>query len=124
MAKRTITDRVLRNKASKIAKDQEYDGYQRGLAPMTYKFSDKKTKGSGIANNKQNTQLANELHKRIIRKFEKRKVYSSFRDNVCVADLADMQLLSNFNKGFRVLLCVIDIYSKYARVTLLKDKTV
>ena len=124
LAKRTITDKVLRNKAFKIANDQEYDGYQRGLAPMIYKFSDKKTKRSGITNNKQNTQSANELHKRIIRKFEKRKVYSSFRDNVWGADLADMQLLSNFNKGFRFLLRVIDIYSKYARVTPLKDKTV
>ena len=124
LAKRTIADKVLRNKAFKIANDQEYDGYQRGLAPMIYKFSDKKTKRSGITNNKQNTQSANELHKRIIRKFEKRKVYSSFRDNVWGADLADMQLLSNFNKGFRFLLRVIDIYSKYARVTPLKDKTV
>ena len=51
-------------------------------------------------------------------------MHSSFRDNVWGADLADMQLLSNFNKGFRFLLRVIDIYSKYARVTPLKDKTV
>ena len=122
LAKRTITDKVLRNKAFKIANDQEYDGYQRGLAPMIYKFSDKKTKRSGITNNKQNTQSANELHKRIIRKFEKRKVYSSFRDNVWGADLADMQLLSKFNRGFRFLLCVTDIFSKYAWVVSLKDK--
>ena len=41
------------------------------------------------------------------------KVYSSFRDNIWGVDLADMQLLSKFNKGFRFLLCVIDIFSKY-----------
>ena len=91
---------------------------------MVYKFFDKKSSGSGINNNeiKQNIQLADELHKPIIRKFKKRKVYSSFRDNIWGADLADMQLLSKFNKGFRFLLCVIDTYSKYAWVVPLKDK--
>ena len=67
-------------------------------------------------------QLADELHKPIIRKFKKRKVYSSFRGNIWGEGLADMQLLSKFNKGFRFLLCVIDIFSKYAWVVPLKDK--
>ena len=75
-----------------------------------------------IANNKENIQLADELHKPIIKKFKKRKVYSSFRDNIWGADLADMQLLSKFNKGFRFLLRVIDIFRKYAWVVPLKDK--
>ena len=88
---------------------------------MVYKFFDKKSSGSGLAN-KENIQLANELHKPIIRKFKKRKVYSSFRDNIWGVDLADMQLLSKFNKGFRFLLCAIDIFSKHAWVTPLKDK--
>ena len=61
-------------------------------------------------------QLADELHNPIIRKFKKRKVYSLFRDNIWGADLAYMQLLSKFNKGFRFLLCVIDIFSKCAWV--------
>ena len=52
----------------------------------------------------------------------KRKVYSAFRDNIWAADLADMQLISKFNKGFRFLLCAIDIYSKYAWVVPLKDR--
>ena len=121
LVKRTAADKVLRDKAFKISSDQKYDKYQRGLASMVYKFFDKKSSGSGLAN-KENTQLADELHKPIIRKFNKRNVHSSFKDNIWGADLADMQLLSKFNKGFRFLLCVIDIFSKYAWVAPLKDK--
>ena len=122
LAKRTMVDNVLRDKAFKIANDQKYDRYQRRLASMVYKFFDKKSEGSRIANNKENIQLDDELHKPIIRKFKKRKLYSSFRDNIWGADLADMQLLSKFNKRFRFLLCVIDIFSKCAWVIPLKDK--
>ena len=61
-----------------------------------------------------NKVLAKELHKPIIRKFNKRKVYPTFIDNIWSADLADMQLISKFNKRLRFLLCIIDIYSKYA----------
>ena len=94
---------------------------------MVYKFFGKKSRGSGAkhVNTKlipQNEQLADELHKPIIRKFKKRKVYSAFKDNNWAADLADMQLLSRYNKGIRFLLCVIDIFSKYAWVVPLKDK--
>ena len=67
-------------------------------------------------------QLAEELHKPIIRKFKKRTVYSRSKDNIWGADLADLQLISKFNKGFIFLLCVIDIFSKYAWVIPLKDK--
>ena len=107
LKRRTYSDKVLGDKAFNIAKNPKYDGCQRGLASMVDKFFDKKSKGSGIANNKikQNLQLAEELHKPIIRKFKKRKVYSGFRDNIWGADLADMQLISKFNKGFRFLLC-------------------
>ena len=122
LVKRTAADRVLRKKAFKIASDQRYDGYRRGLASMVYKFFDKNSQGKGLANNKENIQLADELHKSIIRKFNKRKVYSSFRDNIWDVDLADMQLLSKFNKGFRFLFCVIDIFSKHAWVIPLKEK--
>ena len=99
-AKRTAVGKVLRDKAFKIASDQKYDGYQRGLASMVFKFFDKKSSGSGIIN-KENMQLADELHKPIIRKFKKRKMHALFRDNIWGVDLADMQLLSKFNKGFR-----------------------
>ena len=84
------------------------------MASIVYKFFDKKTAGSCIKSIPKNEQLAEELHKPIIRKFKKRKVCSTFKDNIWGADLADMQLISKFNKGFRFLLCVIDIFSKYA----------
>ena len=96
---------------------------------MVYKFFDKKSAESGVkhVNTKitpQNQQLAEELHKPIIRKIGKRKVHASFKDNIWSADLADMQLLSRYNKGIRFLLCVIDILSKYASVVPLKYKKV
>ena len=121
LTKRTQSDKVLRDKAFKIVSDPKYDGYQRGLASMAYKFFDKKSSGSGITN-EPNYQLANELHKPIIKKFKKRKVYSSFRDNIWGVDLADMQSLSKYNKGIKYLLCAIDLFSKYAWVVPLKDK--
>ena len=117
---RTRADKVLRDKAYDIASNQVYDGYQRGLASMVYKFFDKKTMGSGI--NNESLKLADKLHKPIIRKFNKRKVYSSFKDNIWGVDLADMQLLSKFNKGIKYLLRAIDLFSKYAFVVPLKDK--
>ena len=127
LTKRTVADKILKNRVFNIAKDPKYDGYQRGLASMVYKFFDIKSKGSGakhvnIKLTPQNQQLAEELHKPIIRKFEKRRVYSTFKDNIWGADLADMHLLSKYNKGIRFLLCVIDIFSKYAWVVPLKDK--
>ena len=113
LEKRAAADKVLRDKAFNIAEDPKYDGYQRGLAYMVYKFFDKKTAGGGIKSMEQNKKLGEELHKPIIRKFKERKVYSSFKDNIWGADLADMQLISKFNKGFKSLLCVVDIFSKY-----------
>ena len=123
LRRRTASDKILRNKAFNIAKNPKYDGYQSGLASMVYKFFDKKSTGSGVNIPLGfNEQLAKELHKPIIRKFKKRKVYSGFKDNIWGADLADMQLISKFNEGFRFLLCVIDIFSKYAWVVPLKVK--
>ena len=91
---------------------------------MVYKFFDKNSAGSGLVNNNnnQNIQLGKELHKPIIRNFKKRTIYSRFKNNIWGADLADMQLISKFNKGFRFLLCVIDIFSKNAWFVPLKDK--
>ena len=100
---RTEADKILRDKAYDIASNPKYDGYQRGLASMVYKFFDKKSTGSGISSS---SILADELHKPNIRKFNKRKVYS----------------LGRKNKGIKYLLCAIDLYSKYASVIPLKDK--
>ena len=67
--------------------------------------------------------FTNEFHKQIIRKFRKRKVYSSFRDNIWDVYLADMQSLGKYNKGIKYLLCAIDFFSKNLFwVVLLKDK--
>ena len=103
---------------------------------MVYEFFDKKSTtepsslertGSGFKKLKNMAKpsssiLADELHKPIIRKFNKRKVYSQFKDNIWGVDLADMQSLSRKNKGIKYLLCVIDLYSKYAFVIPLKDE--
>ena len=90
---------------------------------MVYKYFNKKT-SSGTVKNEiiSNKKLAAELHKLIIRKFNKRKVQPPFIDNIWGADLADMQLRSKFNKEFRFFLFVIDIYRKYAWVIPLNDK--
>ena len=125
MTKQIGSDNVLRDKAFNIAKNSKYDRYQKELPSMVYTFFDKKfVSASGVAKNeiKQNLQLAEELHKPIIRNIKKRTVYSEFKDNVQGADLADMQLLSKLNKGFRSLFCVIDIFSKYTWVVPLKEK--
>ena len=113
LTRRTASDNILRNKAFNFAKNPKNDGYERGLASMVHKFSDKKTSathtnkfcGSGIKNkNISNKELAEELRKPIIRKFKKRKLHLSSIDNIWAADfddmqfLADMQLLSKFNK--------------------------
>ena len=123
LSKRTAADRVLRDKASNITKNPKYDGYQRGLALMIYKFFDKKTSGGTVKRKKiLKEKLAEELHKTIIRIFKKQKVHSSFKDNIRGADLADMQLISKFHKRICFSLYVIDIFSKYAWFFPLKDK--
>ena len=101
---------MLRDNKFNIAKDPKYDGYQKGLASMVYDLFDKKTSGSGIKSMPQH-----------VRKFRKSKLYSTFKDNIWGADLAYVQLIGKFNKGLRFLLCVIDIFSKYAWSVPLKE---
>ena len=106
LGRRTASDKVLRDKTPNIVKNPKYDGYQKGFASTVYKFFYKKSKGSGAnIEVRPSEQLAEKLHKPIIINFKKRKVYSGFKDNIWSADLADMQLISQFNKGFRFLLC-------------------
>ena len=119
MAYGKCKDLIKERKAFVFAKNPKYDGYQRGLVIVVYKAFDKKSKGRDI---KENRLVANELHKPIIRKFKKKKVYSSFKDNIWDVDLADMQLISKYNKGIRYILFAIDLFSKYACVVPLKDK--
>ena len=142
---RLTSDQKLRNSAYGIASNPIYDGYQRGLASMVYKFFDSKVAPldkktmSGKGNAKptaepsalacsslectgNNKILAEELHKPVIKKFNKRKVYTQFKDNIWGIDLADMQSLSKKNKGIKYFLCAIDLFSKYAFVVPLKDK--
>ena len=109
--RRTFADKVLPDKEFNIAKDPEYDGYQRGLASMVYNFFDKNTFDSRIKNEDiPNKKLAEKLHKPIIRKFNKKRYTYLLQIIFESEDLSDMQLRSRFNKGSRFLLCLIDIY--------------
>ena len=126
----------MRNSAYDITSNPIYDVYQRGLASMVYKFfdskvarPDKKTmsgkgnaKHSSLERTGNNNILAEELHKPVIKKFNKRKVYLQFRDNIWGADLVDTQSLSKKNKAIKYILCAIDLFSKYAFVNPLKDE--
>ena len=90
---------------------------------MIYKFFDKKLKGSGVSIAvKPCEQLSEESQKPIIRNFRKRTVYSEFKNKIWGADLADMQLISKFDRGFRFLLYVIDIFSNMLRLFVWKIK--
>ena len=117
LARRTASDKVLRDKAFNIAKNAKYDWHQRGLASMVYKYFDKTFADSVVATleNKSafnNEQLAEEFHKPITRNVKERTVYSRFKRNIWGAELANMQLISKFNKVFLFSLCIIDIFSK------------
>ena len=85
---------------------------------MVYKVFDKKT-GSAI---NVNEQLAGELHKPVIKKFKRRKVYARFKDNIWGGSLAEMGSVTSKNKHVKYLLCDIDVFTKYTCVKPLKDK--
>ena len=85
---------------------------------MDYKFFNERTRGSGV----NNLQLAEELPKPIVKNFKRRKVFSSFKDNIWGVNLADMSLISKFNKGIKYFLCLIDLFSRCAWVIPLKHK--
>ena len=67
-------------------------------------------------------QLSEELHKPVIKKFKRRKVYARFKDNIWAADLSEMESLSSKNKNVKYLLYVIDVFTKYAWIKTLKEK--
>ena len=118
LGKRIISDKILKDRAYEIARNRGYDGYQRALVSMFYKLFDKK-KRSAISVNE---QLLKELHKPVIKKFNRKKVYVRFTDNTWAADIAEIESLSSKNKNVKYLLCIIDVFTKYAWVKPLKDK--
>ena len=81
---RFCADEVLRDKVFNIVKNSKYDGYQCGIASLAYKFFDKNSSGCGVKNENMSNQEWAEVHKSIIRKFKKQKVYPSFKDNIWV----------------------------------------
>ena len=95
-----FTKRAQSEKAFKIASNPKHDSYQRGLASIVYRFFDKKSTAAGIKS-MANQKLANEPHKPITRKFKRRQLYSSFKDNIWGVDLDDMQLITKYNKAIR-----------------------
>ena len=114
LAKRTISDKIFKNRAYEIARDHKYNGYQRVLASMVYRFFGKKTR-SGM---NVNEQLAKELHKPLIKKFQRKKVYARFKDNIWAADLAKMRSLAFRNKNVKYLLCIVDVFTKYINASI------
>ena len=114
LPKITAADKILLDKAFNAAKNPKNDGYQCRVTSMVYKFFNKETLGDAVK--------SEIMQKPTIKKFEKRKVHSSFKYNIWGADQANMQLMNKFNKGFQFLLRVIDTYSKYTWVVPLKDK--
>ena len=113
LAKRTISDKILKDRVYEIARNCNYDG-SKSISNMVYKFFDKKT-GSGISVNE---ELADELHKPVIKKFKRRKVYKNFKDNIWVTDLIKMVSLPTKNKSAKYLLCVIDVFNNMKRLNL------
>ena len=102
--RKTVARIVWRDKAFNNAKNPKYGRCQRGIASMIYNFFDKETSGEKIKNEIIfNKELAEELHRLIVRNFNKRKVHSPFIDNIWDTNLADMQLIIKFNKGFKFI---------------------
>ena len=105
----TISDKILKDRAYEIARNCKYDGHQRALAGMVYKFFNEKTGTGAIAKSKEgvsvNEKLAEELDQPVIKKFKRRKIYARFKNNIWAADLAEMGSLSSKNKKVKYLLC-------------------
>ena len=101
-----------------------YKLFDSKVAPLDKKTMSSKgnAKHSSLERTENNKILAEELHKPVIKKFNKRKVYPQFRDNIWGVDLADTQSLNKKNKGIKYLLCAINLFSKYAFFVPLKDK--
>ena len=97
LVKRTLSDKILKDRAFEIAINRGYDGHQRALASMVYKFFDEKTRSRINVNE----QIAEKLYKPVIKKIKRRKVSARFKDNIWAADLAEMESLSSKNKNVK-----------------------
>ena len=119
LPRRKSFDKVLHDKTFSAAKHPKYNGYQ-----MVYNFFDEKSASGGGIKDKimPSEAFAEKLHKPIITKLEKRKVHSSFIDNIWGTDPTNMQLISKFKKESCFILCVIDVFTKYQRGVPLKNK--
>ena len=116
----------MKDRAYEIARNCKHDGYQTPLASMVYKYFNKKTGSGGLVTSNMgasvNEKLAEELQTTTMKKFKRRKVYARFKDIIWAVDLAEMGPLSSKNHNVKYLLCVIDIFTKYAWVKSSKGK--
>ena len=119
LTKWTISTRFWKIKLNEIVINPKYDGCQRELASIVHRLSDKKT---GLEASVNEYYLALELHKPVIKKFKRGKVYARFKNTVWTAGLAEMGSLFSKNGGVKLLLCVMDVFTKYAWVKPLKDR--
>ena len=106
LPKKTISDKILKDRVYGIARICQYDEYQIKLTSMVYKSFDKKT-GSGVSVNE---QLAEESHNPVIKQLKRRNVYARFKGNICAVDLAEMGSLSSKSKNVK------HVFTKYAWV--------
>ena len=114
----------MKETAYLISRNPKFNGYQRALAGMVYKFFDKKIGSGAIATSKAgvsvNEQLSEELHKPVTEKFKTTKVYTRLKDNIWSADLAEIVSLSFKNQNIKNLLCLTNFFTKDAWVKPLK----
>ena len=109
-----LSDKIFKDRDYEITGSRGYDGYQRGLASLCYKFVDQKNGSRGWVTSKDgiylNEQLDKDLHKPVTKKFKRRKVYARFKDNIWAEDLAEIESLSSLKKNVKYSLCVIEVF--------------
>ena len=110
----------MKDKAYETALNPKHNGYQKRLASMVCKIFNKKTRSGARDKARVNVNevLPQELHKEVIKKFKRWKVYARCKDNIWAADLVEMESLYSKNRGIKYLLCVIDVFTKYAWLNL------
>ena len=118
LARRTISDKVLKERAYEIARNSKYDRYQRELTSMVYKCFDKKKTSSSVSVNE---ELPEELHKPIMEKFQKKTVYARFKDIIWAADLAEIRSLSSKNQNVKYLIAKRFIETLKAKISIKKN---